>query len=372
MALGNGATHAGFDDPSITTFASGGVYEHRYTNTRGVIVVATWEDGSTIRFTNYTNPGNFDGSENLNQDYYDFEWNCPQSGNISWEGNLLTVRNNLSILATDTGGPSNERLRIFGASSDNTLIIGGDLILSGPSSVSFTDAGTNNIIAVGGNLTNTATIRTTFVLGAGSLGLDIAGNYSKTSSTVRFTGNAASTVDVNLVGNFTYGTTTFSAIAGSTANLNFTGGGPVQTYSGTGAVTNAINYTVADNSILDLGTSFLRGTGTFTLNSSATLRVGAVNGSGTNGNGAIQTGTTQGNIRVSGTRTYQDGSTIIYNGAAAQQLGSGHPGGASPGVSPIVNTIINNSAGVTTVGSRIISGDLTLQSGNLNAAAGQT
>ncbi len=366
FALANAATHAGFDDPSITTFASGGVYEHRYTNTRGIIPLATWEDGSTIRFNSYTAPGNFDGSENLNQDYYNFEWNCPQSGNIILNGNLTTVRNNLSFLATDTGGPSNERLRIFGNTNDNLLSIGGDLVISGLSSVSFTDAGTNNQVDVGGNYTNSATIRTTYVLNAGSLTFNIGGNYTKSGSTIRFTAAAGGTADVYVIGNYSYATSTYSAALTSTANLRFVGNS-VQTFSGSGAVTNAVNYFVATGAILDLGTSSLRGAGTFTLGTASTLRAGS-----TNATGAIVTGTANGNMRVSGTRTYEDGSTIIYNGAGAQFMGNGHPGGATPGVSPVVNTTINNAAGVTTVGSRIISGDLTLQSGNLNAVAGQT
>lgn len=362
LALSNGATHAGID-ASTCTVLSGGVYEHRYTTTRGLIIGATWDDGSTIRFTSYANPGNFDGSENLNQDYYDFEWNCPQSGNIDLNGNLLTVRNDLRILATDTGTPSNERLRLFGATNGNVLTIGRDLIISGASSVAFTSSGTGNVIDIGRNYSASATIRTTFVFGTGSLDFNIAGNYTQAGTVHRFTTNSAAICNINLTGNFAHGTSGITNTAGSQANLNFISGG-VQTYSGTGTITGPINYFVEGATTLNLGTATLRGTGTFTLRSTATLGVGAFNGSGTNANGAIQTGTTQGNIRVGGVRTYEDESTIVYNGISAQQLGNGHPS------TTIVNTIINNSAGVTTVGSRTISGDLTLQSGNLNAVGG--
>jgi hypothetical protein len=363
LALANGATHSGFDN-STTTILNGGVYEHRYTTTRGVVIGATWDDGSTIRFTSYTNPGTFNGTENLDQDYYDFEWNCPQSGNIDLNGNLLTVRNNLSILATDTGTPSNERLRIFGASNDNTLTIGGDLILSGASSVAFTTNGTGNVIDVTGDYLASATIRTTFVFGTGSLDINLAGDYTQSGAVHRFTTNAAAIFNLNLTRDFSYGTSTMSATVGSQANLNFVSSA-TQAYTGTGTVTGPINYFVEGTTSLNLATSSLRGTGTFTLRSTASLQAGAFNGSGTNTAGAIQTGTTQGNIRVSGVRTYEDESTIIYNGAAAQQLGAGHP------TATIVNTVIQNGLSVTTVGSRTISGDLTLVSGNL-AIAGAT
>lgn len=365
LALGNGATHLGFD-ASVAQVANGGIYEHRYTTSLGEIILATWDDGSTIRFTNYTLAGTvtFNGTENLNQDYWNFEWNCPQGGNVDFNGNLTSVRNNLSILSTDTGAPSNERLRIFGDADDVTLSIGGDLIISGASSVAFTTNGTNNTLNINGNYTNSASIRTTFSFGTGSISINILGNYTKSGSTTRFTAAAGGVADVFLSGNYGRATSTASAAPTSTANLRFVGDA-IQNVSGTGGVTNAINYFVEGSTTLNIGTSFLSGTGTFTLRSTATLGTAAVNGAGTNTAGAIQASpAAQGSIRVSGTRTYEDESTIIYNGAAAQQLGNGHPS------TTIVNTIINNSAGVTTVGSRTISGDLTLQSGNLNAAGG--
>jgi hypothetical protein len=68
LALENGATHDGFDE-NTTTIADGGVYEHRYTTTPGVIIGATWDDGSTIRFTGFSTGAapiiTFNGTENL-------------------------------------------------------------------------------------------------------------------------------------------------------------------------------------------------------------------------------------------------------------------------------------------------------------------
>jgi hypothetical protein len=283
---------------------------------------------------------------------------------VDLNGFLTTVRGDFRILSTDTGTPSNERLRIFGNASGASLTIEGNLEISGPSSVTFSFAGTDNTLFVGGNYSNSATIRTTFAQGVGSLEMFVQGNYTQSGLVNRLTTNAAGIFNLYLQGNLSHATSNISSTAGSQPNIYFVSDG-LQIYSGAGAVSGPINYFVEGSTQLDVGTSALRGTGSFTLRSTATLLVGAVNGSGANGSGAIQNSTTTGNIRVPiANRFYEDESTIIYNGTQAQQLGSGHPS------TTIVNTIINNPAGVSVSGSpRTVSGDLTLQSGNLTLAA---
>jgi hypothetical protein len=117
-----------------------------------------------------------------------------------------------------------------------------------------------------------------------------------------------------------------------------------------------------------LGESYIdAGGGTANIIINGTLEVGSLNPTG-----AILTGTTAGNIRTGGVRTYNSGATVTYNGVAAQFIGSGHPNVSG------VNTIINNINGVTfnsscvgnPVGSALtIPGSLTLTSGNLNLAS---
>ena len=127
------------------------------------------------------------------------------------------------------------------------------------------------------------------------------------------------------------------------------------TMAGTNPAT--INFEVVNNSSLNMGTSFFTGTGSFTLASGSILGVGA-----TDASGAIQLGTAAGNIRVGGSRTYNPGSTIVYNGTASQFIGSGHPPDAG------VNTIINNGNGntVALAANATIGGDLTLTTGSLS------
>ncbi len=119
----------------------------------------------------------------------------------------------------------------------------------------------------------------------------------------------------------------------------------------------ALNYTVVSGSTLAIpNNSFLSGSGTLTVE--GTLQLGS-----THASGAIQTGTSNGNIRVSGARTYASGSTIVYNGAAAQFLGAGHPSAAG------VITQINNTSGVSLAANVALNGTLELVSGNLSVGA---
>lgn len=113
------------------------------------------------------------------------------------------------------------------------------------------------------------------------------------------------------------------------------------------------------------GESFLSGAGNMVLN--GILRCGSLNSTG-----ALVTGTLVGNLRISGTRTFNSGSRVVYEGTSAQFIGSGHPGNFTSGVI----TELNNTNGVSFTpscgsnfsggGTLYIPGDLVLTSGNLN------
>ena len=62
----------------------------------------------------------------------------------------------------------------------------------------------------------------------------------------------------------------------------------------------------------------INGSGRFTLNAGAILRIGSVNGI-TLGNVAV------GNIQTTGARTYNAGANYVYNGVSAQSMGDGFP-----------------------------------------------
>lgn len=132
------------------------------------------------------------------------------------------------------------------------------------------------------------------------------------------------------------------------------------------SINNGPGNDITINGTIDLrGESFMSGAGNLVLN--GVLRTGSLNSTG-----ALVTGVSVGNLRISGTRTFSSGSRVVYEGLAAQFIGSGHPGNLSPGVI----TEINNSNGVTFNpacgsnftggGTLYLPGDLHLTAGNLN------
>ncbi|MEQ8924446.1 MAG: T9SS type A sorting domain-containing protein [Fulvivirga sp.] len=163
----------------------------------------------------------------------------------------------------------------------------------------------------------------------------------------------AGNIDINVASNFVLSSSP-TINNGGTGDYNLTFDGASQLYTGTTNFTE-FDFIVNSNSILEIGvTSFISTTGDLLLNN-----LGEIHLASTAANGAIQSGTTAGNIRVSGTRTYTSGSTIVYNGSSAQFIGSGHPSTSG------VNTEINNSNGVTLASNVTIGGELALTSGNL-------
>src|SRR5690606_2130297 len=153
---------------------------------------------------------------------------------------------------------------------------------------------------------------------------------------------------------------TFTPGAGTGAkNIVFNGDGTPQVYSVNTVPSNSLpasgslHFRVAGGAHLDIGVSPLVTTGTggsFTLEGGATLSVGSLDDGG-----AIQD-----NIRITN-KTFDPGSTIIYDGAGPQFI-SVTTGGS-------VNTIINNANGVTLVNDVTIGGNLTLSAGNLSVGA---
>jgi len=165
------------------------------------------------------------------------------------------------------------------------------------------------------------------------------------------------TADLNVAGNFSF-TSGDMSVSNGVGNVNFTGAS-TKVFTSTLVPSGNVNYSIATLSTLNVaGSNFIGGGGTLTLN--GTLQVGS-----TDSGGALQTGVSAGNIRVSGTRTFASNSTIIYNGSGAQFIGNGFPSGSN------VNLSINNSSGVTLSSSLSIVAlqVLTLTSGNISIGA---
>ena len=311
LIVQQGATIAGAATTRLI-IGSTGTYRHNYTTTAGVIYNAGWNAGSTLEFAGYTT--NTATPAGLAQTFQNLNWNCAaQAADVYFDGTLATVSGNFDVTTTNSSF-------IFGltTSAAATLAIGGNLTISSTGLLDMTGGTGNSTINLQGNLTIN---NNDGVLNGGPSGI---------------------------------------------ATLNFNGPS-VQTFSTGNVLSTNVRFTVKTGSTLNLGTSAVTGTGIFTLESGATMKVGSPDG--------LVTGTTLGNVRVSGTHSYAASGNIVYNGSVAQNLGNEWgTGGALNTVS--VNLEIANSSvsGVTNniIGSTNVVGSLTLTTGSLNIGNSNT
>jgi hypothetical protein len=231
-------------NPALLSFNSGGAYLH-FHNTGGFVPLATWNINSECiivgqKTKNSIAPGN------LNQTFGNFTWNTPAMGattTFSLNGGLQNVAGNLTFVST---GATAKEVRLDNGGPGYALNIGGNFIIQG-GSITLTQAQTTtSSITIGGDL----------IQSGGTLTLGIANN---------------SATDVFLNGNFQKTGGIFSRGTGTGAGtIRFDGGN--QTYSNNAVITSAVGFSVESGSNLNLGTSFLSGTGAFTLNAGGILR----------------------------------------------------------------------------------------------------
>lgn len=365
--------HAGssFTGSSTTTlfFNAGSFYDHQVSTNQN-LPIATWNATSTCELSGSN--GNAKPN-NLNQAFGNFIWNFPANGytgGIDLNGDLSNIGGDLTISST---GSAFNYLGLS-AGTNKTISIGGNLTW-GSGTYGYVTSAATVTVNVGGDFSCSSS--QFFMNNTGTVTIDIANNFSVPSGgSFDFTFSTGA-ANVNVGGDLDFGNGTILKSGSGTATLTIDGTTDQNLLS---SVNNLIafdtqisntssaslnfgiysyqtggNYSVSNLAALDLGTGYIGGAGNFTLASGSTLRVGS-----THANGAMQTGTTAGNVRISGTRTYTAGANIIYNGAGAQVIGNGFPTTA-------VNLEIDNNAGVTnTAGATNIIGDLRLTNGSFN------
>ncbi len=325
------------------TFGASSNYFHQFAD-GGAIPTATWNATSTVNIVGYTS-GNSTPPSGLSQNFGHFVWNAPnQDSPISLGGLPTNIAGD--FIVSDTGI---EALFYSLSGAGGTTNIGGNFDISGGVLIwTSGDAGSSTI-----NITGSMNITGGYTqLGDDqNLTINLTGNLS-IAGDVDMSATSAVT-NINVQGNYSFIAGDIF-VNGGTGNINFTGAS-VKSFTSTLTPTGNVNYSVASLSTLVLsGSNFVAGGGTFML--SGTLQIGS-----TDASGALQTGTSGGNVRVSGTRTYSSGSTIVYNGTGAQFIGNGFPSGGD------VNLVINNSSNVTLSTSLDIVAlrTLTLTSGNI-------
>ncbi|MGA3287306.1 MAG: T9SS type A sorting domain-containing protein [Bacteroidota bacterium] len=268
-----------------------GVYKHA--RDYGSLPKATWATGSTCLISlgsvlMDTVP------KNLDQSYYNFEWNCPtQTGNLNMNmtGVNDTIKGNFTVRATGASG----RIYLTSPGSAGSpqiytapITIKGDMIQYNGQ---FGPHGTSN--ALQGGLTNYQ--------------INVLGNLTVNGSGTSTSWWSMQRGSVGPVYWYVYGNVTFSSCSLTTSNNNAK---IVFAKSGTQTLTlsnatigssSAFSYEVANGSTLDIGTNILSGTGVLVVDSGGSLKAtyGTSNGSvtctGTNStlynNYAIATGT---------------------------------------------------------------------------------
>jgi len=359
----------------------------------GALPLAKWNPNSLLDVQGVTDtkPTGFVG-----QTFHNFQWNSTQSAPISLLAELSSIANNFDIintgtsiliLSTNTTGTLNVggHLSVINdaalgviQSGTYTINVGGDMTVNStataPSSLnmlSFNGSGTGVVINVAGNFVksnsgNISFVNTVALPVAGTSMLNVTGSFTQNAGKIIMADgtdpSSLATGTISIGGDFTINggniTETSAAIL-SSGNINFVTGS--HTYTNAGTVEQNINFTVANSATLDLGASAITGAGALTLNASSFLNVGSLDI-----NGAMQTGTSAGNVRNSGARNYNSSSTIVYNGAGAQNIGNGFPSN--------VNLKIANAAGVTNnnVGVTNVVGTLTLAAGAFHIGPSNT
>jgi Ig-like domain-containing protein/type IX secretion system substrate protein len=345
---------------------SSGIYEHNYSTTAGVIYTAGWSTGSGLEITGYTTPGG--PPTGLGQNFENFTWNCPSQGEfIDLNGVLQTVNGDLNISET------NGNFLVLTQGAGYTLSVGGDFNVSGNTALAlngFTSA-VSTTVNVTGDFNYTSSSESWLALDGDAV-INVTGNTVVNSSVgidlVNNSGTGTGSIILNLSGNFTLTAGELKNTTGaSVCDIDFSGTTDSQIFSNSGTINESVNFTVSNGAFVDFGTSSVTGSGQFTLESGGTIKVGSTDG--------LTTGTVAGNIRVSGTRTYNANGSIIYNGSSSQNLGNEWGGsGALNGVAVNLEIDNNNGTGVTNniIGSTSLVGVLTLTSGSLNIGVSNT
>ncbi|MFN8154986.1 MAG: T9SS type A sorting domain-containing protein [Bacteroidia bacterium] len=338
--------------------------EYIHSRNGGTIPTATWAATSTCNITGVTGtmPGGFP------QNFGNLTWNCTgQTGvfvfntNISIQGdfnlqstsaNRLILNDGLTARTFTVGGNYNQtggNLRLSDGFTAGTLNVGGDCNISAGELMGNNNFGSSTISITGNlNLSGTGALKPNST--SVSSTLNISGSANVTGGTLTVL-ESSGNCTMNVAGDFSATGGTITETGTGTALINFNGSS-MQTYTSGSTISNSVNFNVNANAYLQMAdaSTTVSGGGYFTLTNGGKLGI-------TSTAGITSSGAT-GNIRVTGTRTFNTGADYIYNGTSAQTTGNGLPATNR-------NLAINNAAGVTLTSSTNSTGTITFTSGNV-------
>ncbi|WP_276373555.1 T9SS type A sorting domain-containing protein [Chryseolinea sp. H1M3-3] len=333
---------------SNTIFESGSRYIHLQ-GPLGFIPYATWDPNSTFEIGGFTSQGyiNIAHSDSWKQNFGHVIYNCAQQTTafVDLNGYLRNIAGNFTVLSTN-----NQALRL--STTQNPVIsIGGDFTIEGPSKVWFSTTPSNTVINVQKDfLYHSTSTGISYLTTKGSITVNIHGEMEMNSpgrihmasTSTDSTGTRQCTL--SLFSDFKINAGTLIAPpAPGKGTIKFIGAAVQQVLSSASSFQGNLDFTIESTATVDLGTSVLSNSaGNFLLKGK--LLVGS-----TDPEGAIQL-TNKGNIQVRGERTYENGSTIEYNGGAEQWIGAGHPD------APGTNLICNNALGINLLKDIVVKG----------------
>ena len=346
-------------------FYDGSHYKH-YRN-GGALPDGVWNSGSSCEIYGCTSSY----VTNLNQDFWNFTWNCTGQNDFFNLGTFGEVHGNFTLESTGTGV-----IELTQSGSVNWTIDGNYVQNGGTFDPAYTSG--HDTIIIGGN----------FTFGGGTISCPGSG-----SCTFRFNKNGATQTYAKSGGNY-YQRINFEVTNGSTLDMgssiidNSSGGyfllaagsglktmhtQGVSTTANTGCVqvtgtktySNSANYFYYYNGSQSSGNGFqTTQNGTVTVGSlSNATTLSLTNGSVAINNKLTLTSSASANSSISGTITFGSNAILEYKGGAGQTATSAEwPSSAGP-----PNVIINNSNGISLPSSfgRTITGTLYLTSGAL-------
>ncbi len=308
-------------EPKATIcFANNGMYEHAQDG--GTIPAAVWKPNSTCLI----NGVKTNAPSNGNQNFFNLEWNCPGQTidlDMGWNGN--TIGGTLRIISTGSG---RWQMCAPPAGGAATVTIKGDIVQSGGQ---FSSNGTGH--------PNTSIV----IRHEGSIDVS-GGNFSVSRGSQGGSGTTVWYVHGNVA--LRNATTQNSNPTGG--KFVFAGDGAPQTLTLADVTFAAGGFPVEVDSgaVLDIGTSILKGNGSFQLKAGGTLITAHPNG-------------IEGSIANTGTKVFDSAASYGFNGSVPQVTGSLMP-------DTVFNLILNNPQGVSLSHSVLVNGTLELGNGALS------
>ncbi len=255
----------GLDSTSIsgttvnnTFFYDGSTYEHRFLSVAGTPPIATWSANSNLEITGYRT------SKTLNnalwsQSFGNVIYNCPnQTSSIEMAGRLKNIKGNFLIQNTNT---SFVRLSLD-ASNSTTILVGGNLIISGNSRVWFSRAATTSVFIQGDFKVLSTATAISYLTTIGNCDVNVEGNFEmNTTSPLRFASATANGVGiVRAKKSFTLIAGTLDVSGGNGLGMIELNGSSPQTFTSLGSWETGVNLVVNNNAGVDVaGTSKIEG-----------------------------------------------------------------------------------------------------------------